>query len=216
MQGSLVRSFWSWGPSISSAGYRIEDRLMIDEILQQGNNEPTGNNAGSIVNQVTTGIMSHQALLVKLDRMERQINDQFKQVFSMIEASNTLARTHYQSMNTNIRRFGGTIEGALAVQRGNGRDRQQAAPFGNGAAGHQDALLSNNPRTLIELWRECKHGLDGRKPAEQFTMVERHSRVGGVKQKWYRRNVVAVHGKTCAKWRYSPSGRQQDPSSVWI
>ena len=122
MQGSLVRSFWSWGPSISNAGSRIEDRLMIDEILQQGNNEPTGNNAGSIVNQVTTGIMSHQALLVKLDRMERQMNDQFKQVFSMIEASNTLARTHYQSMNTNIRRFGGTIEGALVVQRGNGRD----------------------------------------------------------------------------------------------
>ena len=170
--------------------YRIEDRLMIDEILQD-NNEATGNNTQAIVNQLTTGIMSHQALLVKLDRMERQINEQFGQVFAMIEASNRLATNHYHSMNNNIRRFGGTIEGAFAVQRGTGgHARQHADLFAQGRGPQQEALLSHNPRTLMELWREYKHGIDGRKPAEQFTMTERNSRVGGVKQKWYRRNVV--------------------------
>lgn len=169
--------------------YRIDDRLMIDEINQQDLN--AGNNVGYIINQVTTGIMSHQALMVKLDRMERQINDQFRQVYSMIEASNRLTINNHNTMNANIRRFGGTIEGAFVVQRGRGRDRQHDIPVGNGnAVRHQDALLSHNPRTLLELWREYKHGLDGRKPAEQFTMAERNSRVGGVKQKWYRRNVV--------------------------
>jgi hypothetical protein len=174
--------------------YRIEDRLMIDEIVQENNGTNIGDNATrSIINQVTTGLMSHQALLVKLDRMERQINDQFRQVFAMIDASNRLARTNYNNINNNIRRFGGTIEGAFVVQRGHGhghgRDRDHADQSGQGAL-NQEAQLSHNPRTLLELWREYKHGLNGRKPAEQFTPSERNSRLGGVKQKWYRRNVV--------------------------
>lgn len=171
--------------------YRIEDRLMIDEILQDNDETTGGNNTtGAIVNQLSAGIMSHQALLVKLDRMERQMNEQFGQVFAMMEASNRLATNHYHSMNSNIRRFGGTIEGAFVVQRGTGRGRQYADLVAHGRGQQQEALLSHNPRTLMELWREYKHGLDGRKPAEQFTMAERNSRVGGVKQKWYRRSVV--------------------------
>lgn len=50
--------------------------------------------------------------------------------------------------------------------------------------------LSNNPKSLCELWKEYKFGIDGRKPAEQFTEKERNRRVGGLKQKYYRRNVV--------------------------
>ena len=128
-------------------------------------------------------------MLVKLDRMERLMNEQFGQVFAMMEATNRLATNHYHTMNNNIRRFGGTIEGAFVVQRGARHDHPHVGPLAGGQE-QQEALLSHNPRTLMELWREFKQGIDGRKPAEQFTTAQRNSRVGGVKQKWHRRNVV--------------------------
>ncbi len=98
-------------------------------------------------------------------------------------------------MNNNIRRFGGTIEGAFVVQRGQQRrGRGTEAPAGEGADINA-AVLVQNPKTLMELWREYKFGIEGRKPAEQFTTAERNNRVGGINQKYYRRNVVwAVHG----------------------
>ena len=42
----------------------------------------------------------------------------------------------------------------------------------------------------MELWTEYKFGVGGRKPAEQFTSTDRNNRVGGIKQKYYRRKVV--------------------------
>jgi hypothetical protein len=36
----------------------------------------------------------------------------------------------------------------------------------------KQAELSQNPRSLQRLWREYKEGLNGRKPAEQFTTAE--------------------------------------------
>ena len=44
-----------------------------------------------------------------------------------------------------------------------------------------------NPRTLKVLWREYKFGVDGRKPAEQFTIEERNRQ--GTKQTYYRRKI---------------------------
>jgi hypothetical protein len=42
----------------------------------------------------------------------------------------------------------------------------------------------------MELWHEFKHGINGGKPAEQFSTAERNCRIGGLKQKYYRRSVV--------------------------
>jgi hypothetical protein len=128
--------------------------------------------------------------LVKLDRMERQINQQFAQVHAIMETNNRIAMNHYHTLNNNIRRFGGTIEGAFVVQRGARRDHPPLVDAVANGREQQEALLSHNPRTLLELWREYKQGIDGRKPAEQFTVAERNSRVGGVKLKWHRRNVI--------------------------
>ena len=50
------------------------------------------------------------------------------------------------------------------------------------------ATLSNNPRSLHLLWQEYKFGINGRKPAEQFTLEERN--MPATKQKYYRRNLV--------------------------
>ena len=68
--------------------------------------------------------------------------------------------------------------------------------------------------SLLELWREYKHGLDGKKPAEKFTIAECNSPVGGVKQKWYRHNVVwqCIARSVCGWWRYGSIGWQSTRS----
>ena len=83
--------------------------------------------------------------------------------------------------NNNIRRYGGTIEGAFVRQRTYAANEQRAthAVSKSGMDNYhmleeviQPAELSHNPRSLQGLWREYKEGLNGRKPAEQFTTAE--------------------------------------------
>ena len=59
---------------------------------------------------------------------------------------------------------------------------------GGGGMVHEPpiASLSPMPRNLFELWREYQHGIGGRKPACEFSRVEK----GRVKHKYHRRNVV--------------------------
>ena len=49
--------------------------------------------------------------------------------------------------------------------------------------------MSNNIRTLDELWKEWTDGIDGRKPAAKLTTAERNSDKG-MKQKYWRRSRV--------------------------
>ena len=72
---------------------------------------------------------------------------------------------------------------------------QGAQPQGGGGGGNNDpedstvpyeAMLSNCPRSLFELWQEYEFGLQGRKAAKRFTSRER----GRVKYKYHRRKVV--------------------------
>lgn len=49
--------------------------------------------------------------------------------------------------------------------------------------------LSMNPTSLMDLWKEYKFGIDGRKPAQQFTRKERNSS-NAIKQTYSRRNQV--------------------------
>ena len=51
------------------------------------------------------------------------------------------------------------------------------------------ATLSSNPHTLQCLWYEYKFGINGRKPAEQFTTVEKNAS-RRMKLKYWRRYVV--------------------------
>ena len=114
---------------------------------------------------------------------------------SLISKLRSHCTRHYTILNNNIRSFGGTIQGALLIQRENtGRRllRLQGGVPPNQPANEDPnpATLCNNPRTLHQLWREYKFGIDGRKAAETFTTKERNERLGGAKQKYYRRNVV--------------------------
>jgi len=53
----------------------------------------------------------------------------------------------------------------------------------------QPVCLSKQPTSVLQLWQEYKSGLNGNKPAQQFTMSEQNS-TKDVKQMWHRRNKV--------------------------
>ena len=69
--------------------------------------------------------------------------------------------------------------------------RQKEAPHTKRMAevSFRSATLSNNPRTLHDMWREFKFGLNGRKPAQHFSRHERNANAK-IKQIYYRRNYV--------------------------
>jgi Transcriptional activator of glycolytic enzymes len=56
----------------------------------------------------------------------------------------------------------------------------------NNHLGDPKAVLSATPRTLNHIWEEWTTGLDGNKPASQFTSQER----GKDKHKFHRRKVL--------------------------
>ena len=98
-------------------------------------------------------------------------------------------------INNNVRAFGGSIQGSLVRQRASNRgvsvagmnsdqEEEDLVPLEEGTP----ATLSNNPRSLLMLWAEYKHGINGRKPAERFTREERNVKAN--KHKYYRRNHV--------------------------
>jgi len=102
--------------------------------------------------------------------------------------------SQFRLLNNNIRAYGGTIQGALVRQRASNRqvmlalhdeaDDERLQPLVEASP----ATLCHNPRSLMQLWAEFKFGINGRKPAESFTIAERN--VKSVKQKYWRRNLI--------------------------
>lgn len=98
------------------------------------------------------------------------------------EEMNRLSDRNYQQqqqINRSVRRIA-----LQPVQR-----RQNNQQLGGGALGGQGvntATLSRNPRTLFILWQEFEFGIGGRKPAKDFTAIER----GRSKYAYHRRKVV--------------------------
>ena len=122
-----------------------------------------------------------QGILLQVGQTRQAVSLLHMHVDNQFQAMKTWQQRQNVLINSNIRRFGGTIQGAFARQ-----DPQQAANRRNAAAQQEQqpaledgtAELSPCPRTLMDLWNEWKFGLGNRKPAEQFTA----------------RNVVASNG----------------------
>jgi hypothetical protein len=95
--------------------------------------------------------------------------------------------SQYITINNSIRCFGGTIEGSLLIQQEKNGRRLRHVAEALPAEGNQETLRPN-PRSLRELWLEYKFGIDGRKPAEQFT-TRKMNTSRRLKQLYYRRNV---------------------------
>jgi len=95
-------------------------------------------------------------------------------------------------MNANLKRIGNQPMRMLAAadtatQREENLNLLAGVVVGRGVL-HEPAVacLSSTPRNLYELWREYLHGIGGRKPACEFSRVEK----GRVKHKYHRRKIV--------------------------
>jgi hypothetical protein len=183
-----------------------------------GNGNPTKHSAVlAVIRDVKKAEGKHQGFRPKAKKKKRPLSENQEKIvqkqapsgiqhLELLGAAAMLSnlknrRTHMlnelQVLDSNIR----VLSDRLATE--GTRMRMQQASNMNGrplqssrgamlsqAEQKKSVVLSNNPRTLEDLWREYKFGLNGRKPAEQFTSSERNSRIEGVKQKYYRRNVI--------------------------
>ena len=135
---------------------------------------------------------AQQTILIRLNRVENnQTQMQVGFNTQMSEMRNYMAG-QFRVMNNNVRAYGGTIQGSLVRQRQSNRGTNLMFASQAGQAPPlveiSPATLSNNPGSLCELWREYEFGIDGRKPAKEFTRQERNVTLGGTKQKYYRRS----------------------------
>ena len=134
-----------------------------------------------------------QTMLVRMCGLEQsQIQMNLNVMTSIAELRRENA-AQLRIVNNNIRAYGGTIQGSLVRGRPSNRvvslasqneAQENLAPFEEVSL----ATLSNNPRSLLALWHEFKHGIEGRKAAEEFSTAERNTKKN--KQKYYRRNLV--------------------------
>ena len=134
-----------------------------------------------------------QTILVRIGAVEQQLVRSNLNVMNGVSESRAENRRLWRVTNNNVRAFGGRIQGAFVRQRESNRgvslvgedaDEDELVPLQEVTP----ATLSNNPRSLHLLWQEYKFGINGRKPAEQFTLEERN--MPATKQKYYRRNLV--------------------------
>jgi Transcriptional activator of glycolytic enzymes len=175
--------------------YRVQDTLMIDEMIVQGDNGggngPTaGTAAGTapVVNQ-----QQHAQVLINLQALQQNVAQNHQQQQESMASLRTWCGNQFRTINNNIRAHGGTIQGAFARQdpQQQARRRQATDPEQQvEQEGTLPATLAKQPRTLAELWEEYQHGIGGRKPAKDWSGVERGNRMHGIKQKYYRRKMV--------------------------
>jgi hypothetical protein len=133
--------------------------------------------------------------MIMMSNLEQQIQEKFDVQNMQIASLQNMMMEQMQTVNNNIRRYGGTITSAFANQaRQSGERVPQVEPQNLlGAFGAMDrrATLTSRPRDLMQLWEEWTVGIGGdRKAAKDFTTAERNNKVGGTKQRFYRRLLV--------------------------
>ena len=101
------------------------------------------------------------ALKETVERLERKI-----------DAGQTTNRQYYQSIQASLKIMSNAPGRPISF-------RPSTSPM-------KIAQLSDNPKTLYDVWEDYCVGVDGRKPAREFTPQER----GKVKHKFTRRKVV--------------------------
>jgi Transcriptional activator of glycolytic enzymes len=172
--------------------YRIQDTLMIDEmVIQRGgdNGAPAAPAAGG---QVVTD-QQHAQVLINVQALQQAVAQNHQQHSDAIASLREWAHNQFRLVNNNIRAHGGTIQGALARQDPQQQARRRRATDPQQQVqqeGTLPATLSPTPRTLAELWEEYQFGIGGRKPAKDWSSTERGNTRQGIKQKYYRRKMV--------------------------
>jgi Transcriptional activator of glycolytic enzymes len=193
--------------------YRINDTLCIDPVVslqtpqqqQQQGTIPAGGGGESVVVGGVAPIPGSsgrgnqyddiQAILIQQQHLRQQMTNMEQRIDGSLSSFQAWTRSQFNVVNNNIRRFGGTIQGAMARQdpvqaqeRRAWENQQVQAALENHEA--DSASLSPAPKTLHELYTEWQYGIGGRKAARLWNSRERSRRADGIKQKFYRRSVV--------------------------
>ena len=123
-----------------------------------------------------------------------------QQIDGSIDAFQTWTKIQFSVTNNNmIRLFVGAIRGAIARQdpvvqaqeRRAAADQQRQGIVMEVGEVADYPTLSPAPRTWHELYTEWQqYGIGGRKAARLWNAKERAQRIGGIKQKFFRRSVV--------------------------
>ena len=108
-----------------------------------------------------------------------QMRSQLEDLIKNIAQEQVTTRRNYSILNANIRRYMNKPARPLS--------RNTRLGVSEGHSNYVASVsLSPNPRTIYDLWEEWTVGIGGRKPAKDFTAVER----GKVKYKYCRRKIV--------------------------
>ena len=171
---------------------------MIDEVIEvdgsgDGQQAGGGGGGGTIGARAPMSRDMYRTILIRLNYVDQKLDQTRAEHNIALADQRSWIAGQIRTINNNIRVFGGTIEGGFRIQEANtGRqlqrmnDRSVLEPVGV----QNMATLTNNPRSLKELWTEYKFGIDGRrKAAEKFTVRERNNR-REIKQKYYRRENI--------------------------
>ena len=172
--------------------YRIQDSLMIDEMIPRGGDNDGPHVAAMPANQAVTE-QQHSQVLINVQSLQQQVAQNHQQGMDAIASLRDWALNQFRTVNGNIRAYGGTIQGALVRQHPQQQARQRQATDPQlqvQQEGTLPATLSPTPRTLAELWEEYQFGIGGRKPAKDWSGIERGNKQFGIKQKYYRRKMV--------------------------
>ena len=156
--------------------YRIADTLCIDETpihgaqMEANAHHPGGDAPAALPHQAQREQMN--AMLVNVQRMQQQSSQMHRQLEASIASFRQWSSTQFKMINTNVRRFGGTVTGGFArqdPQQANNRRRAGAENEETRGDGLLAATLAPTPRFLSDLWDKYQFGLGGRKAARDFT-----------------------------------------------
>jgi hypothetical protein len=163
---------------------RIENQVFIED---SGLDEPGigGNDGGTQASARTARQQSSQqhTILLAINRLEQRQGDQHQQVCASISGLRSYCATQFSLMNRNMNRYSMQPVRRIGPAGGGGGGSNNSNDIANEGI-DATAKLSIHPRTLLLLWHEYLFGLEGSKPARNFTSAER----GRVRFKYCRRN----------------------------
>jgi len=165
--------------------YSVNGNLFIDEMTQGGGQAGQAAGGAPFV-PAAVGATTHGAVLQSILLNQQRTNQ--SQALVQVQMDNGFASMkqyigrQFVTLNDQVRRFGGTIQGRFARQDPTQTANRQAAenepplppnlPVGVECR-DPTAELAPNLHTLEEIWMEWKFGIGGRKPAQLFSRRER-------------------------------------------
>jgi hypothetical protein len=166
---------------------RIENQVFIEEALTVGiEGAPIfvgGDGAAQAAATTQLHINQQQTVLLAINRMDQRQANQHQQVCAEISGLRSYCSSQFALMSRNMSRYSMQPVRRIGPANPNAATGTPRSHFRNEGI-DATAKLAPHPRTLLLLWHEYLFGLEGNKPARNFTSTER----GTVKFKFCRRN----------------------------